>query len=537
MRPLQIMMFFILFLSCAINQNFVYEKDDWYSISNPGSIKSITSVYDQIYFCSENGMYIYDISNSSLIQDQNYITNFNSSEPLLIHYDDYTDYIWFLNDDGLYYKPRISTFWRKIDLYKVGLNSFSLIKNIGSNHEFIFLDLGYLILSLNSITGNIIDSTNYDSSSIKWSSSIINNISDSYDLSNYFSFDGYNIVSNNKIEFNGSISYVNCIYKDKYHDLWIGTSDGEIFYCDSKMNSFKKINSIPVISDINHSYIDPFEEWWFSTKDNILSKDRILSNYPIFISYWNEFNNEWINYSKNEYLYIESKDITSFYRLDNFLYIGTQKGLLIFDIKNKDWNLIDESQGLTSNIINDIEFKNNNIYIATINGLSILTTLGDHVLDIESFDIFNESSVYNINHSDDNLLIASEIGIYKYDYKKNLLTRVIKDKYFDVKYSKDNIILTKRNKVFKINNGKRENIFSGNRIKSISVSNDFIWINSFNKAYLYNMINNSLFEYNQKDGIVGDIINNVDCNSEWVWFSTNKGLSIFNWSKYHYNEK
>ncbi len=537
MRPFYFTMYIVIFLSIAISQNFLYEKDDWYSISNPGSIKSITSVYDEIYFCSDNGIYIYDISNSSLIQDQNYITNFNSSKPLVIHYDDYTDYIWFLNDDGLYYKPRISTFWRKIDLYKIDLNSFSSIKNIGSNHEFIFLDLGYLILTLNSITGNIIDNSNYDSNSIKWSSSIINNISDSYDLSNYFSFDGYSIVSNNKIEFNGGISYINCTYKDKYNDLWIGTNKGEIFYCDSKMNNFKKIKSIPVISDINHSYIDPFEEWWFSTKDDILSLDSIFSNHPIFISHWNEFNNTWINYPKNDYLAIESKDITSFYRLDDFLYIGTQKGLLIFGIKNKDWTLIDESQGLSSNIINDIEFANNNIYIANVSGLSILTTLGNSILDIEAFDIFNKKSVYNINHSDEKLLIASEIGIYEYDYKNNLLSRLIKDKYFDVEYSRDNIILTKRNKVFKINNGKRENIFSEDKVKSISVCDDFIWINSVNKASLYNMNDNSLFEYTQDDGIIGDIINDIDCNSEWVWFSTNKGLSIFNWSKYHYDKK
>ena len=104
-------MYFIIFLSISLAQNFSYEEEDWYSISNPGSIKSITSAYDQIFFCSDNGIFTYDILNSSLIYDQEYIMNFNSSTPLLIHYDEYTDYMWFLNDKGLYYKPRISTFW------------------------------------------------------------------------------------------------------------------------------------------------------------------------------------------------------------------------------------------------------------------------------------------------------------------------------------------------------------------------------------------------------------------------------------------
>ena len=530
-------MYFIILLSISICQNFLYEDEDWYSISNPGPIKSITSAYDQIFFCSNNGIFTFDISNSSLIYDQDYIANFNLSKPLLIHYDEYTDYMWFLNDDGLYYKPRISTFWRELPYYKLGIVSFSKIKNIGSNYEFIFLDLGYSILTLNSITGNLVENINYDYKSIKWSSSLINNATNNYDLSNYFSFEGYNIVSNDRIEFNGKISYINCTYKDKYNDLWIGTNEGEIFYFDSKMNSFKKLNAIPLISNISHSYVDPFMQWWFSTNDDIFSSNSIFSNHPIFVSTWNESNNSWIDFTKNEYLDIKSRDITSFSRVNNFLYIGTQKGLLIFDIKNKDWTLIDESNGLSSNIINDIEFANNNIYIATVSGLTILTTLGNSILDIEVFDIYNRNSVYNINHINEKLLIASEIGIYEYDYRNNSLRTLIKDKYFDALYSRDNIILMKRNKVFKIKNNKREIIFSGDRVQSISECDNFIWINNIDKASIYSLNDSSLFEYSQDDGIIGDIIHDIGCDSEWVWFSTNKGLSIFNWSKYHYDKK
>ena len=87
-------------------------------------------------------------------------------------------------------------------------------------------------------------------------------------MSNYFSFDGYNIISNDRIEYNGKIIYINCIYKDKYHDYWLGTNTGEIFYCNSKMNSIEKLHSIPLISDIQVAYIDGYEQWWFSTNDD-----------------------------------------------------------------------------------------------------------------------------------------------------------------------------------------------------------------------------------------------------------------------------
>ena len=31
-------------------------------------------------------------------------------------------------------------------------------------------------------------------------------------------------------------------------------------------------------------------------------------------------------------------------------------------------------------------------------------------------------------------------------------------------------------------------------------------------------------------------IYDVECDEEWVWFSTNNGISFYNWSKYHYEK-
>ena len=75
----------------------------------------------------------------------------------------------------------------------------------------------------------------------------------------------------------------------------------------------KKIDSIPLISDINISYFDDYKEWWISTKDNILISNKIaIFTNQIFISKWIELKNKWVNYTKNKFSNIESKDITSF---------------------------------------------------------------------------------------------------------------------------------------------------------------------------------------------------------------------------------
>ena len=73
-------------------------------------------------------------------------------------------------------------------------------------------------------------------------------------------------------------------------------------------------------------------------------------------------------------------------------------------------------------------------------------------------------------------------------------------------------------------------------IENFCFVNDYLWINNKNKASLLNIHSIDNYEYNTFDGIPGDIINHINCNSEWVWFSTNEGLALFNWGKYYEHE-
>ena len=60
----------------------------------------------------------------------------------------------------LYYKPRISTFWRKINFYEINVNTYRSIINIGSDHNNVFLDLGQIIVILDPITGKFVETIN-----------------------------------------------------------------------------------------------------------------------------------------------------------------------------------------------------------------------------------------------------------------------------------------------------------------------------------------------------------------------------------------
>ena len=156
MQPFSYMLFFILF-SILFSNNFKYEEGDWFTLSNPESINSITSTNDEIIFCSDNGIFKYNMLTSSFNYEEEYLREFDDSKSLIVHYDEYRDYLWYLNENNLNYKPRISSFWRKIDFYEIGLSTHRNIMNIGSDYSHIYLDLGNTYKILNPITGKIIE--------------------------------------------------------------------------------------------------------------------------------------------------------------------------------------------------------------------------------------------------------------------------------------------------------------------------------------------------------------------------------------------
>ena len=180
---------------------------------------------------------------------------------------------------------------------------------------------------------------------------------------------------------------------------------------------------------------------------------------------------------------------------------------------------------------------NNNIYIANSLGLNILSTISNIVIEQPVFSYLDNSSVYDINISDNKLLIASEIGLFRYDYQLNTVGKIADDKYFKIVTDKNNnFIASRRNRLYKISNN-RELLFSSEKIKNISICDDYVWINNIHEATILNLKNNKIVIYNQADGIIGDRINHLDCDDSWVWFSTNKGISMYNWSRYHYHEE
>ena len=83
------MIFFIL-VSVLFSINFKYEVGDWFTLSNPKSINSITSTNNEIIFCSENGVFKYNMLTSSFNFDEEYLREFDNQKSIIV-FDDYDE--------------------------------------------------------------------------------------------------------------------------------------------------------------------------------------------------------------------------------------------------------------------------------------------------------------------------------------------------------------------------------------------------------------------------------------------------------------
>lgn len=527
---------FILFISFCTAQNFFYSEDDWLIITSPEKINSMSYVYDEILISSPNGIFEYNKLTQDFFYRYDLITDFQDNDFYIIHYDKYRDHIWLVTNESIMFKSYNSKIWRRVYFSEIGIVTGRNVYNIGSNQDYVFIETPMNVIAINPYNGYLIDSEEftynpYQFNQITWSASSNSSLAPFYDLSTYFSLDDWNILGPSKIENHGRVLNVTCAMKDRSGDIWFGFDSGEIFFGNSHSRILNRMYSLPLINNLNVAYLDDENQWWIADNDWLNSNSRfIYDKHLIFICNWNEETNHWTPIYQNEYSYIESKDINSIFKLNNWLYVGTNYGLLVYDLLDDRWKLFNKNNGLADNIF-DIKYYENNLYIGSDNGIYEFSTLINKPLK----KVTNGNYiVYDMDFFEDILYVTTSEGFLNIDiktYNVSLLSKEIFKEEIEV--HNEDVFLTNRNKLVIYSKGvfKKVNRFSNP--KGMDVCGDYIWVHNNYSAAIYSINSDYYLEYNYKDGIPGSIINSVECDSNWVWFTTNNGLSFYNWRKYH----
>jgi signal transduction histidine kinase/ligand-binding sensor domain-containing protein/DNA-binding response OmpR family regulator len=326
--------------------------------------------------------------------------------------DNYIDYLFYDNSGLLW----IATVNAGINLIDIKEKSFTLINNDPNNP--------------NSLSYNIIRAIYEDRSGIIWIGTYGGGLN-RYDGENFTHY-----FHNPKDSKSLSHNIVSTILEDDQGDFWIGTWGGGLNMMNRKTGEFVKV--FPEIPEfINDLYEDEFHNIWIGcngglfifnkSKKNItrfdnpqdirrrltaISVNKILRDHSgnIWISTWNGLNrialdpsglkpDTIIHYKKKHsdvYSLTDNRIITTFEDSRNILWIGTYAGglnkLNLKDLDNNgnlltDFTYYTEKDGLSGNTIYGIlEDNKGYIWLSTNNGLSKFDTQKEIFLNFDVDD-------------------------------------------------------------------------------------------------------------------------------------------------------
>lgn len=347
--------------------------------------------------------------------------------------------------------------------------------------------------------------------------------------------------------------WIKDILRDSRGTVWIGTEMG-FSRLDEENNSLstyksKSYDQSSIISnDILGICEDKSGTIWIATLEGIS-----LFNPD------NEFNN-YKNDPVNSNSFSENKISGIYEDNDGILWVGTiYNGLNIFDRKNNkvtriDHNKKDEGVNISNNLIRKITGIDNEIWIATEDGLDKYDKTTNITTKYKKKDglICNDVRTLFID-SEGLLWIGTREGLNVSDRKGNFInyteilkeSGIVENKFSDIHEDKDGTIwlaggadngLIKYDKT--TNRAKKYNSMSSDKGKSydviMSINSDDkgdIWIGTDKGLIKFNKESEKFVRYTESDGLANNFIYGVLLDeNEDVWVSTNYGISKFDTS-------
>jgi ligand-binding sensor domain-containing protein len=523
--------FLFLTLSCVYSQQFTYQPEDWYIISSPGEINSITETPFMIYFGSENGIYKYDKFDHELLAD-NMLTRYLSSRKILhLYYDEYTAYFWVVTDDGIFFRSENASYWRESE-YNYQWN----ITDIGSSTNRIWIKSFDSLTPLDPFTGMISELSEDEELNefdIHWGFSKYGEAGKNIQ-SNRFSFYPKDLqdIQQERDYFYQSTFTVEM--KDFQGNYWFGTNTGEIFKVPSNSNRYKKVSNSLGIDAVTEIYLDDFGKWWFGNNNFKQTGNRFNMD-GVFLSKWNEDRNTWRHYRSDESVSIRNTDINCLQLIDNTLFVGTVNGLLTLNTRSNKWSHITKS--FNDKAIWDMVHFDGLIYCATQRGITEVSAVSKIVIPDPQgvFKRFYNREVYDLELNDNFLYVASEIGLDRLDLHKMVWENLSEFSTKKVSIDQEIVYLEGHQLKKYLLNSKDEIIFDW--VEDFVHLGNFVWITTINEVTLIDLESSQEWVYTQSDGIPGEKVFTIGCDNDWVWFGTNSGVAYYNWSIYHKTEK
>jgi signal transduction histidine kinase len=279
--------------------------------------------------------------------------------------------------------------------------------------------------------------------------------------------------------------------------------------------------------------------------------------------------NKWLfkfhqfRHKENDKNSIDDNQVNAIFQDDHCLWIGTQKGLNVQNLKTKKWEHYEydenDNKSLGAKAVCAIfRDSRNNMWIGTwAGGLNLFNettkTFTRFLHDPNDASSISGNNIFNIKEDEEGIIWIAVLGrgLNSYDYKTNSFKSYINDPVLaklQYRYAAVISVMDENDEIliaasggFEILNKENEEVlhFKNNPADPKSLSSDGltyvfkdskrnIWLGTNNGLNLFNRDSLNFKLYNKKDGLPNNVIQAI-CEDDHgnLWISTNKGMSKF----------
>ncbi|MDF2177892.1 EAL domain-containing protein [Aliiglaciecola sp. CAU 1673] len=373
-------------------------------------------------------------------------------------------------------------------------------------------------------------------------------------------FDGYNIRQINNTEINIAESIIQSLTKGPSGTIWIGTMSKGLLEFDPKSGQLQQhlLRYSPEDEEVPQGIVDVIAEsshkLWVATDYEVLLYDPRQGSYEIVFTLPRD-------------LRLGRNIIRAIQPLNEYLLVGSSEGLFIVDTKTNSFTqmafLENPEQWVDSRNVKAFYLdKSGGLWIGAVGGLFHLTAeqLKQHLELAKDAPFAGKKVIRNIWQilpDDNNLLLATDIGLFRYDVAKETATHLLqlKDSHYPV--SDDDIkkmlwdsqgnlwLASKADGVFMwspisanfVNlhiNSRPNRRLSQDTVWKLRCDKDGkLWIGTQNGLNLYDVATDNVTQYlvkGQEDGNYEEYGVNglLHAGEGYLWLVADTGLKLFN---------
>ena len=523
----------LLFIDIASSQpTLQFNPFDWVSYRKTGAINSITFGDRYAYIGTQTGGVLrFNINSQRFEAPITRSQGLDGNSVTAVHYSS-SGMLWVSTLESLQYSLTAEGDWRIINLTSIGIPNRAYINRIGDDGKDIWIDSSGILYRLDGMTGIVLETIVRQDRNIAWSSGLSGPIYDYSDLLfNYTFLDGWMNSLNTVLSPDGENIRITTLAENNFGQILIGCEDGTFFFGNKNMRMLEPYRFGLASNDVYT--FDGRYSFWVGGRSSALDGG---------FTYFDSDRNIYDHYYFDKIINLNSTPIFSSLDLKKEVLFGGNEKIIMFDKKDEIWDEFYIPSASRRSIVIDMVNIDDDLWIATANGLMIINRVSNKFFENEVTDLLKNIPVYDLLYHKNILFIATNSGLFIYDIKNDTYyepeTFGYRNKALSLSFNqlrftsiakyRNEIYFASQESIIKFNFSNRTwskavsaDIYGGMEIKDIDVYKNIIFAATVNGLIQYDIKDKIVQVFNYK--FLGEI-NTMNLKGATLWLGTSEGM-------------